>query len=202
MRFSGPASRWVLALLLGGGCAPPEKIDGEDDGDLGSASTNDAGPTAPACHAYASSPTEELTGTGIVLGDTAYNFELMDQHGDLVSLYDFHGCVVVLDLLTQWCAPCQDAAPRFEAIHQEWAPDVAVVAVMLQTTDGGPPGIEHVQWWADAFGLTHPVLADTYASQYNYTGGSFPTVVVLDRDMTLAHEDWDSEDLDFLDSLL
>jgi thiol-disulfide isomerase/thioredoxin len=176
-------------------------MDGEGD-NLESPSTLDAGPTAPACHAYASTPTEELAGTGNDLGDTAYNFELMDQHGDRVSLYDFHGCVVVLDLLTQWCAPCQDAAPLFETLHQERGPDVVVIAVMLQTTDGGPPALEHVQWWADTFGLTYPVLADPYASQYNYTGGSFPTVVVLDRGMTLVHEDWDPDDVDFLDSWL
>ena len=201
MRFSGLASRRVLALLLAGGCATPEATDREG-GNLESPSTLDAGPTTPACHAYASTPTEELAGTGIELGDTAYNFELMDQHGDLVSLYDFHGCVVVLDLLTQWCAPCQDAAPLFETLHQEWGPDVVVIAVMLQTTDGEPPGIEHVQWWAATFELTHPVLADTYASQYNYTGGSFPTVVVLDRDMTIVDQDWDHNDLAFLNTLL
>ena len=201
MKCSRPASRLALALWGLAGCVSPEGMDVEDAGDPASTSTFDAGPDAPSCHVYASTPTEDLAGTGISLGDTAYNFELMDQHGDLVSLYDFHGCVVVLDLLTQWCAPCQDAAPQFEVIQKEWAPDVAVLAVMLQTTDGGPPGLEHVQWWADSFGLTHPVLADTYASQYNYTGGSFPTVVVLDRDMVIAHEDWDPENRGLLDSL-
>ena len=194
---------WLLiAAGATAGCGTQEVAEGEGRGHIASMPSSGSGSVAPTCHGFASTPTEELAGTGISLGDTAYNFELMDQHGDLVSLYDFHGCVVVLDLLTEWCGPCQDAAPLFEAIHQERAPDVAVVAVMLQTTGGEPPGLEHVQWWADVFGVTHPVLADTYASQYNYTGGSFPTVVVLDRDMVIAHEDWDPEDLGLLDSLL
>ena len=77
-----------------------------------------------------------------------------------------------------------------------------VLAVLLETADGGPPRREDAQWWADSFGLTHPVLADTYASQYNYTGGSFPTVVLLDRAMTIVHTDWDHEDRDALLKLL
>ena len=153
------------------------------------------------CQASASGRTGELAGTGIWEGDTAYNFELMDQHGALVSLYDFHGCVVVLDLVTQWCGPCKDAAPLLEAIHQDMGPDVVVLAVLLETSDGEPPAVEHAQWWAESFGLTHPVLADTYASQYNYTGGVFPTLVVLDRDMTIVDSDWDHEDLGVLEAL-
>jgi len=73
---------------------------------------------------------------------------------------------------------------------------------LLETVDGEAPAPEHAAWWAESFGLTHPVLADTYASQYNYTGGSFPTVVVLDRDLTIVHADWDHEDLDVLEALV
>jgi hypothetical protein len=73
---------------------------------------------------------------------------------------------------------------------------------MLETTNKGPPEVEDVQSWAETFNLTHPVLADTYASQYNYTGGSFPTVLVLDRDMTIVNSDWDHEDLAYLNTLL
>ena len=155
-----------------------------------------------ACQSNASIPTDALSGTGIDVGDTAYNFDLIDQHGERVSLYDFHGCVVVLDLVTQWCGPCKEAAPSLEVIHQEMAPDVVVVAVLLETLDGEPPAREHAQWWAESFDLTHPVLADTYASQYNYTGGSFPTVVVLDREMMIVNADWDHEDVEFLRGLL
>ncbi len=200
MRSQPTSAPLVFALSLTAGCSSPSGVTDDLDADTqtGQAPQSDT----HACHAQASTPTAELSGTGIVNGETAYDFELADQNGDLVSLYDFHGCVVVLDLITQWCIPCQDAAPEFEAISQDMAPDVAVLAVMLQTTDGGPPDVEHVQWWADSFDLTYPVLADPYASQYNYTNGSFPTVVVIDRDMTIVDQDWDHEELEFLDTLL
>ena len=89
--------------------------DGEGSTDSNTTVTPDSERTQPMCHASAPSPTHELSGTGIVLGETAYDFELNDQHGDTVSLYAFHGCVVVLDLITQWCSPCKDAAPELEA---------------------------------------------------------------------------------------
>ncbi len=39
-------------------------------------------------------------------GQTAFNFSLKDANGKLISLQDFKGKIVYLDVWASWCAPC------------------------------------------------------------------------------------------------
>ncbi len=45
-------------------------------------------------------------------GRQAYDFSLYDQRGNLTSLYDYLGSVVLIDLCTMWCGPCQREAAQ------------------------------------------------------------------------------------------
>ena len=53
-------------------------------------------------------------------GAQAYNFSLKDTKDKTVSLSDFKGKVVVLDIWAMWCAPCLAEKPFFQKIEEEF----------------------------------------------------------------------------------
>ncbi|HET9278676.1 MAG TPA: TlpA disulfide reductase family protein [Flavitalea sp.] len=53
-------------------------------------------------------------------GAPAYNFSLNDTKDQLVSLSDFKGKVVVLDIWAMWCAPCLSEKPFFQKVEDSF----------------------------------------------------------------------------------
>ena len=53
-------------------------------------------------------------------GAQAYNFKLEDTKGKMVSLSDFKGKVVVVDIWAMWCAPCLTEKPFYQKVEEEF----------------------------------------------------------------------------------
>ncbi|HEX3165365.1 MAG TPA: TlpA disulfide reductase family protein [Chitinophagaceae bacterium] len=51
-------------------------------------------------------------------GAQAYNFSLKDTKDQTVSLSDFKGKVVVLDIWAMWCGPCLKEKPLFQKVEE------------------------------------------------------------------------------------
>ena len=51
-------------------------------------------------------------------GATAYNFSLKDTKDKTVSMSDFKGKVVVMDIWAMWCGPCLKEKPLFQKVEE------------------------------------------------------------------------------------
>ena len=108
--------RWLILCSLAGlvACGDPkddtaaEGLDplGDEDGDGFTNAQEEQGGTDPfdaMDTPYAGGWPKDaecndgITPTGEQVGDVAYDFELQDQHGELVSLYDFCNRVVLIE---------------------------------------------------------------------------------------------------------
>jgi thiol-disulfide isomerase/thioredoxin len=144
--------------------------------------------TCPANNWSVSEPPSNLVGTGFFEGQVVPDGQLLDQNGDSACLWQFYGKVVVLDVSTIWCVPCQELAEGAEETFQFYKDDdVMYVTVLTQDYDSNPPDLDDLIFWADSFDLTSPVLADPNA---DYAGnalvaGSYPAIMILDRTMTV-----------------
>jgi len=123
-------------------------------------------------------------------GDHVCDFKLIDQTGTEVNLYDHLGKVIILDLSTMWCGPCQMAgADADPMIARLGGPDkVVYVTVLIENMSGRDPTVADLEMWADALGIeTNPVLAGSRdflnTSGYQVTG--WPTFYFLDSEMIL-----------------
>jgi peroxiredoxin len=53
-------------------------------------------------------------------GAPAYNFSLKDTKDQTVSMSDFKGKVVVMDIWAMWCAPCLTEKPFFQKVEESF----------------------------------------------------------------------------------
>ncbi len=78
--------------------------------------------------------------------------------GKPLSLADWQGKTVLLNLWATWCVPCRQEMPTLDALEQKLGgPDFQVVAVNIDTRDAEKPkaflkevGATHLGYYADA----------------------------------------------------
>lgn len=170
-------------------------IDGPEESEFG--------PENDWWHANDADVPSGLEGTGFRTGDVAYDFTAVDQNGDEVQLYQFYGQVILLDVLTEWCGPCQDMAPHGEDTWQQYKDEGLVyIAVIQEDAQGARPDADTAAGWASSFDLTHPVLADEDKFNNDYIVSGYPTVVVIDREMNIATDDLWPFDPSFVEDYL
>ena len=133
-------------------------------------------------------------GTGWAEGEYLPPYLLTDQFGsEDVSLTQFYGKMILLDLGAGWCAPCGDAAEGAEAMAAGLEAESAAWTFQRLTVlvDDNQPGADASGgWatatdaadWADDFGLTYPVLggAETVSLAADASASSLPMIFVVD----------------------
>jgi peroxiredoxin len=95
------------------------------------------------------------------LGDFAEDFALLDASGKTVHLSDYCGSVVYLALGAMWCTECAHHAEEIPNFVAEFGADkLAVLTLMTEDPDFGPPTADALSVWAATYNLESPVLAD------------------------------------------
>ena len=127
---------------------------------------------------------DSVSATGDSVGAVTSDFELTDQYGDTVRLYDFCGRAVMLVGSAEWCGACRGEAPHLTELYESYREEGLMVITLLGETDSGAaPGVEHLEAWSSQYGQDFPVVADpgySVASRF-VTGGSIglPTITLL-----------------------
>lgn len=177
--MAAPARRFVpLAALALSACVP----------DLHSPDTGGSDWTPPDNSWPANEPPADLVGEGYSQGQVMPDFLLMDQHGDMVSLWQFYGMVVVVDVSTMWCAPCAEIADGVDETWNAYRDQGFIYLTILPETEQGTvPEQEDLQRWASDHSITAPILSDDQGLSYTMVPDTaWPRVMVVDRDMTIA----------------
>lgn len=119
---------------------------------------------------------------GLDVGKTPPPFTLKDLAGNDVSLSDFAGKVVVLDLWATWCGPCRQEIPALVALYEEFK-DRGLVVVGVGLDEGGA---DVLRPFAEANHMSYPVLVGDKAMGTTYKVTSIPSTYVIGRDGKIA----------------
>ncbi len=106
---------------------------------------------------------------------------LKDLSGKPVSLTDYRGSVVLVNLWATWCPPCREEMPTLQAFYEKYKDDGFVLIAIDQEET-----LEVVQPFVDEFGLTFPVwLDEEYEAERLFKTMNLPSSYVIDRDGTV-----------------
>lgn len=126
--------------------------------------------------------------TPIVPGVRAPAFVVPDLEGNPVSLADYRGNVVLLNIWATWCPPCREEMPSMERLHQDLeGEDFEIIAISVDAKVGergydGKIGGDVAEFVED-FGLSFVILHDPsgrIANTYQTTG--LPESFIIGRD--------------------
>lgn len=108
----------------------------------------------------------------------APDFTFPNLDGNNVSLTDYRGKLVLLNIWATWCAPCVAEMPSMQKLYQELKDEgFLILAVSLDET-----GVEAVKPFVEKHKLEFPVLLDTKGeikNLYQITG--IPESFVIDK---------------------
>ncbi len=112
-------------------------------------------------------------------GVPAPNFTFPGLDGRMVSLADYKGKVVFLNIWATWCAPCVTEMPSMKKLYQELKDEgFEILAVSVDES-----GAEAVKPFMEKHKLGFPVLLDTKGdikTLYQATG--IPESFIIDRE--------------------
>ena len=132
---------------------------------------------------------------GVVqVGDEAPNFMLRDLTGNVRSLSQFRGKVVLLNFWATWCGPCRVEMPAMEQLYRTLPRgEFEILAV---STDS--QGAAVTRPFQKQMGFTFPILHDSeYRVGLAYGARTIPVTFMVDRHGIVRQKifgarDWDS----------
>ncbi len=102
---------------------------------------------------------------------------LEDLEGNPVSLDDYLGQVVLVNLWATWCPPCREEMPTLQAFYEKYKDDGFVLVAINQEE---PRDV--VAPFVQEFGLTFPVWIDLeYLAEREFDTMNLPSSYVVDR---------------------
>lgn len=120
-------------------------------------------------------PPPVIPGGPAAVGKQAPNFTLQTLDGQILTLSDFRGKVVVLNFWGILCPGCVEEMPYFQAVSEKWTVDkVVVLAVHVHGSTAA------VKKTVDNLGLTFPILHDADGAVCNVYGRGYPTTFFID----------------------
>ena len=181
---TGPAHRWLAGaalLAVASAVILGIRVSGSGPG---------AGPDADPPPGGA-----QLIDGVLLLGERFPKFAALDvASGDMVSLTDLEGDIILLNVWATWCAPCEQEMPSMERLYRELGSrGLSVVAVSVDQES-----TNKVRQWVDERGFTFTVLHDREGRfERTFQTVGVPESFVIDRDGVLVAREigprlWDS----------
>lgn len=135
-------------------------------------------------------------GQELGIGLEAPSFELKNQAGDVTTLRQYRGQVVVMTFWATWCPACRSEMPSLEALHERMAGQGVVV---LGINGGESP--EKVKAFMATSNLSFPVLMDVEGQVHaRYRVRQYPVTFIVDPEgrvveRYLGLRDWNAPDV-------
>jgi thiol-disulfide isomerase/thioredoxin len=108
------------------------------------------------------------------LGERDLQWPLTTLEGRQVTLGDYKGRVLFVNLWATWCPPCRAEMPGIEKLYKEYGDRVTFLMIAGDTP-------QKVKSYLKEHGYTFPVLIQTVAAPSALKSRSIPTTFIIDK---------------------
>jgi thiol-disulfide isomerase/thioredoxin len=108
-----------------------------------------------------------------------YNFTVRDMEGNEVSMSDFKGKVIFLNLWATWCGPCRAEMPSIQELYNKVDHDKVAFVMLSLDTDANAPKITR---YVDEHKFTFPVFRPDGPVPNQLRVSVIPTTFVVGTD--------------------
>ncbi|MCZ8537855.1 redoxin domain-containing protein [Paenisporosarcina quisquiliarum] len=125
--------------------------------------------------------------SGVEIGKTAPDFELVTLKGESVKLSDYKGKKVILNFWATWCPPCKAEMPHMQKFYEENKEDgIEILAVNLTDIDSGKESIES---FVKEYELTFEIpLDEEGVIGRQYQAFTIPTSYLIDTNGVISNK--------------
>ena len=110
------------------------------------------------------------------IGAYLYNYELTDVNGNKVTLSDYKGKYIFLNVSTTWCPYCDDELPELTKFNE----NEEVECLIIMSPYNEVNGLSDIEKHVKEKGITLRVLIDDSGIFYHYCGvNSYPMTFVI-----------------------
>lgn len=177
-----------------------EVTEGSDPADADSKIYQGGWPYQPDKAAYQDGASDAPSLSGAKIGDKLATGTFLDQYGDEVDLYDFagQGQYIVLDYSAEWCPPCNgfagwlsEGSSSYDAsfpgtYDNVWNEKVRWLTFLGENNSGGLPDVSTLADWEEKYPHPYiPILAGDRDMESVYLDGGWPTMWLLDENLTI-----------------
>lgn len=107
---------------------------------------------------------------------TATEFTLKDLDGNNISLSEYKGKKIFINIWATWCGPCKKEMPYIDEIYKEY-PEIQILMVNSLESK------ESVQEYIDTYGYSFKVLLDLEEVVTKaYKAYAYPTSILINED--------------------
>lgn len=131
----------------------------------------------------------EETETPVVLSnDPTADFSALDEEGNMVSLADYFGTPIVVNVWATWCPPCRAELPFFDAAAEKY--DGQIRFMMIDLTDGSTDTVESATAFIrDENSFSFPLYFDVdFSAVQAYQINAIPVTLFIRADGSLLHQ--------------
>lgn len=127
---------------------------------------------------------EKSTSTASASTPASFDLSLMDEDGNTLSLEDFRGKVIFLNMWATWCPPCIAEMPNINKLYNEMGHEVAFVMVALDED------FETAKAFNERKGYNLPIYALRSNRPAMYQSSTVPTTYVINAkgQLVLTHK--------------
>jgi len=123
-------------------------------------------------------------------GETAPDFSLKDLSGNMVSLKQYRGHIVLIDFWATWCFPCRKAIPELISLQNKYR-DQKLVVLGISMDDPSQVDEKNMLEFKESIKINYPILRATHKVIQDYFGNdqiAIPTMFVISREGEIAHK--------------